>query len=136
MQFDHIGIFVESLEQGRDNLAGLLNVNGWSQEVHDDDLKISVQFGWDESGQCYELVAPNGEHNPVDGTLARQANILNHVAYRVVDLDTATTRLRDQGAIPLGAPKPAKALDGARIVFFMTRLGVIVELIEGLTDEP
>lgn len=135
MQFDHIGIFVASLPQGRDSLSDLLQVSDWSDEVHDDNLKISVQFGRDESGQRYELVAPRGEGNPVDGTLARRANLLNYVAYRVADLDEAMAHWRDARAIPLGAPVSAKALDGAKVVFFMSPLGFIVELIEGLSDE-
>jgi methylmalonyl-CoA/ethylmalonyl-CoA epimerase len=134
MQFDHIGVFVESLEQGRNHLSNLLNVGEWSEETHDEVLNVSLQFGWDESGHCYEIVAPGGEKNPVDGVLARKANLLNHVAYRVADLDAATAHWRSAKAIPLGAPKPAKVYDGARVVFFMSPLGFIVELIEGLSD--
>jgi methylmalonyl-CoA/ethylmalonyl-CoA epimerase len=135
MQFDHIGIFVHSLEEGRGQLGKLLNVGDWSAAVDDDVLKISVQFGSDESGQRYELVAPAGKPNPIDGSLARKRNLLNHVAYRVVDLEAAMDQLRGQGAVPLGNPTAARALDGAQVVFFMTELGVIVELIEEISDE-
>ncbi len=135
MQFHHISIFVESLAQGRSHLDNLLNVGDWSEEFHDDVLKASLQFGWDKSGQCYELVAPKGERNPVDGALARKANLLNHVAYRVADLEAAMAHWRGVRAIPLGTPKPAKAFNGAQVVFFMSPLGFIVELIEGLSDE-
>ena len=135
MQVDHIGVFVRSLQRGRDELSEALKVDRWSHEIHDDPLGISVQFGRDDGGLCYELVAPNGQPNPVDGTLARNANQLNHVAYRVVDFEASTARLRALGAMPLGAVMRAKAFDGSRIIFLRTRIGVIVELIEGLSDD-
>ena len=135
MQFDHIGIFVESLGKGREHLSQMLEIEGWTEETHDDLLKVSVQFGEDASGQRYELVAPRGEGNPVSGSLERRANLLNHVAYRVEDLDVAMALWREAKAIPLGAPKPAKAFDGARVAFFMSPLGFIVELIDGFSEE-
>jgi len=134
MQFDHIGIFVRSLGQGREHLSKLLNVGDWSEEVHDEILKISLQYGWDKSGQRYELVAPRGEGNPICGSLARKSNLLNHVAYRVPDLAAAINHWQKAGAKRLGPPEPAKAYNGAQVMFFMSPLGFIVELIEGLSE--
>jgi methylmalonyl-CoA/ethylmalonyl-CoA epimerase len=129
MRFDHIGVFVPSLEEGRRHLEGLLGVTRWTEPVDDPGLRVFVQFGLDDSGVRYELVAPNGEKNPVSGALARGANLLNHVAYRVEDLESAMARLRAGGAMPLGPPRPARAFDGASVVFYLTPLRFVVELI-------
>ena len=130
MIFDHIGLFVPNLEKGRTHLSRILPITGWGQEIQDPGLKVQVQFGTDVSGVRYELVAPFGEGNPVSGVLASGKGILNHVAYRVTDLPVELARLRAARALPIGDPQPAVAFDGARVAFFLTPLGFIVELIE------
>ena len=135
MIFDHIGLFVPSLEKGRTHLSQILPITGYGEEIDDPGLKVRVQFGTDSSGVRYELVAPFGEGNPVSGVLASGKGILNHVAYRVADLPAETARLRAARALPIGEPRPAVAFRGARVAFFLTPLGFIVELIEGAPPE-
>lgn len=131
MKFHHIGLFVADLDAGRRHLQGLLPIAATSAVIEDAGLKVRVQFCTDQSGVRYELVAPFGESNPVDGALASGKGILNHVAYTVADLDAALTAVRAQGCIPLGRPQPAVAFGGQRVMFFMSPLRFIIELIEG-----
>ena len=130
MIFDHIGLFVPSLDKGRHHLSRLLPIASYGEEFHDAGLKVQVQFGTDSSGVRYELVAPFGEGNPVSGVLASGKGLLNHVAYRVADLPTEMTRLRANGALLIGRPCPALAFGGARVAFALTPLNFIIELIE------
>ena len=130
MQFDHIGVFVPSLSEGRETLKQLLPIVREGPEIEDNGLKVAVQFLYDRADICYELVAPLGVGNPVDPVLSDKKNILNHIAYQCTDFDDEITRFREQGAVPLGPPQPAKAFGGARVVFFLTPLRMIVELIE------
>lgn len=130
MRFDHIGIFVADLDDGRRWLAALLPVREWTGVYEDPGLKVRVQFGLDASGVRYELVAPFGPGNPVDTVLKTGKGILNHVAYRVPDLEAAAQRLRAEGSVPLGPPAPAVAFGGRRVVFFFTPLRFVIELIE------
>jgi len=130
MQFDHIGVFVKTLDQGRAHFQEILPIAKVGQVFHDPLLKVSVQFLHDTSGICYELVAPNGEGSPVDAVLAEKRNILNHVAYTVADFEAGVEHLRQAGCIPLGAPQPAVAFAGARVVFFLTPLRMVIELID------
>ncbi len=134
MRFHHVGIFTPSLAQGRAHL-GALGVDAWGPEIDDPGLKVRVQFGHDPAGLCYELVAPGGTDDPVSPVLASKRNILNHLAYRVPDLDTAFAALRAGGAVPLGPPRPAIAFCGHRVMFLLSPLGMIVELIEGADGE-
>jgi methylmalonyl-CoA/ethylmalonyl-CoA epimerase len=129
--FDHIGLFVADLDRGRRRLGALLPIADLSEPIEDPGLKVRIQFATDTSGVRYELVAPFGEGDPVSGVLASGQAILNHVAYRVADLDAALARLRAEGALPLGPPSPAVAFGGRRVVFLLTRLRFILELVEG-----
>ena len=130
MIFDHIGLFVRDLATGRSQLASLLPITTWTDPVDDPVIRVRIQFGYDPSGIRYELIAPHGEGNPVEGALAAGVNILNHVAYRVPRLDDEITRLRRERCIPTGRPRPAVAFGGRRVVFLLTPMGFILELIE------
>jgi len=130
MKFDHIGIFVKDLKFGREWLCKLLPIKSLSEEISDINMGIFVQFLYDESGICYEIIAPNGDSNPVKGLLDKKVNILNHVAYRVENFKDAIIKYREIGCIPLSKASPAKAFNGKNVIFFLTRLGIIIELIE------
>jgi methylmalonyl-CoA/ethylmalonyl-CoA epimerase len=132
--FDHVGLFVAELEIGRQTLSALLPIVETSEPIDDPELKVRVQFCTDSSGICYELVAPFGEGNPVSGALANGKAILNHVAYRVTDLKAESQRLRNEKSMPLGPARPAVAFGGRKVVFFLTPLKFIIELIEEFPD--
>ena len=130
MKFDHIGIFCKNLDFGRNKLKKIFPILNLSEEFHDPLLKVSVQFLYDDSHICYELVAPNGSSNPVDSVLKNKKNMINHIAYKVHDFDSAVKKYRDLGCVPLTSPQPAIAFNGARVIFFLTSLDIIVELVE------
>lgn len=130
MKFDHIGIFVKDLEYGRAYLKSLFPISSESSVIHEPLLRVSVQFFYDVDGICYELIAPNGENNPVDNSLSKNENLLNHVAYKVEEFDKKIADYRKIGCLPLGNPKPSVAFSGARVMFFLLPIGIIVELIE------
>lgn len=130
MIFDHIGLFVPDLAVGHRHLTGMLPIVDTTEPIDDPGLKVRVQFCIDTSAIRYELVAPFGEGNPVSGVLESGKNILNHVAYRVADIQIENERLRDEGAVPLGPAQPALAFAGRPVMFLLTPLRFIVELIE------
>jgi methylmalonyl-CoA/ethylmalonyl-CoA epimerase len=130
MQFDHLGVFVKSLDEGLTHFHKMFHIKTISDEFHDPLLKVSVQLLVDSSGIRYETVAPNGLGNPVDAVLRERKNILNHVAYRTDEFENELVRLRAEGCLPLGKPVPAVAFDGSRVVFLLTPLRLILEIIE------
>jgi methylmalonyl-CoA/ethylmalonyl-CoA epimerase len=130
MEFDHLGVFVKSLDLGQATLQRILPIASASGSFHDPLLRVSVRFLYDTSGICYELVAPNGPGNPVEAVLSDRRSILNHVAYRETEFDARIDTLRAARCIPLGRPQPAVAFDGARVMFLLTPLRMIIELIE------
>jgi methylmalonyl-CoA/ethylmalonyl-CoA epimerase len=130
LKFDHLGVVVPSLDEGRAHLSAALEIPYWSREFADPLNGVFVQFGRDPLAMCYELVAPLGENSPVALALRKGQVILNHVAYRVEALESQVNRLRNLRFRPLGSPKPAVAYEGRNIQFLMSPLNFIVELIE------
>ena len=88
MKFHHVGIFVRSLDFGKLHLNALIPGLDWSDSIDDAGLKVSVQFASSPDGLTYELVAPNGADNPVENSLSKRVNILNHVAYTTVSFNS------------------------------------------------
>ena len=130
MKFDHIGVFVKSLSVGRKYLTEMVQIKSWSDPINDEIQGVSVQFGYDESGICYELVAPNGKINPVDNLLGQGKNIINHVGYKVNNLENEILRLQNLNCILVSGPTPAIAFNNKKIAFLYTPLKFIIELIE------
>ena len=133
MTFNHIGLFVTDLTIGRNKLCNMLSITDISPIIEDPGIRVRIPFCTDSSGIRYELVAPWGEGNPARGTLISGKGIINHVAYSVPNLTQEANRLRNEGCIPLGTPKPAVAFDGRLVLFFLTPLRFIIELIEDNT---
>lgn len=129
LEFDHVGVVVSDLAEGRRQLEATLPVVASTAVFDDATLGVSVQFYRDHSGVVFELIAPYGDSSPVLNTL-KQAHRLNQLAYRCRDLESASRALRRARAVPLGAPAPAVAFDNALVQFFWSPLGHVIELIE------
>ena len=130
MNFDHIGIFVKNLKEGRKYFNLFFDIVDESQEYHDYNINVSVQFLYDKCGVCYEIVCPLGKDSPVDGALLAKKNILNHMAYKVEEFDDKCMELRGNGCIPISKTNNAVAFNGAKVIFFLTPLGFVIEIIE------
>ena len=130
MTFHHIGIFTSDLDIGMAKLSSIIPIQSVSQPIEDSGLKVKIQFCTDTSGVCYELVAPFGDNNPVSGILLSGKAIINHVAYTVTDINIASKKLRKSGCIPISQARPALAFENRRVIFFMSPLRFIIELIE------
>ena len=130
MKFNHIGIFVKNIEEGRKEISKLINIKKVSKRYDDESLKVSVQFITDQSSITYEIVAPYGSGNPVDKVLDDKKNILNHIAYTTDKFDQLILNFRNNGCAPLGPAKKALAFNGSRVIFFITPLNYVIELIE------
>lgn len=128
--FDHVGLVVKTLERGRAALEPAISRFGWTAPIDDPVNGVRLQFGRDAAGMVYELLVPLDGESPVFRALKSGKGILNHVAYRVADLAAGAERMRAARWLPTAAPKPAIAYGGAPIQFFLSPVGLIVELIE------
>lgn len=135
MKFDHVGVVVNDIVEGRRLLKAMFGIDHWTRVFEDRGIDVCVQFGIGADGPCYELIAPLGKQSPVSGALKGGANILNHVAYLVADLGPAADELRKLGCFPVADAVPAAAYGGKRVQFFRTSLRFTVELIEAPTHQ-
>jgi len=130
MKFDHIGITTADLAVGRRLLEGSVYVGSWTQAFEDPVNDVWVQFGQDQSGLCYELVAPLSERSPIRRVLAQKVNTLNHVAYLVDDLAAQAARLVTLGFVEVAEARPAVAYGNRPIQFLVSQSRLLIELIE------
>ena len=134
MIFHHIGIFVKSLKQGKNFLSKVFDIKHQSDEIKDYAMGVKVQFIYDQSDICYEIVAPLGKKNPVDEVLKSNKNILNHIAYKTKNFESDIEKLRSLNSLPITKIYNSKAFD-SKVIFFLTDLGYIIELIENYNEK-
>ena len=130
LRFDHVGIVVPSLAAGREHLTHLFSIRHWTVEFDDPGIGVRVQFGRDESGVCYETIAPLGNASPIAQALRSGQRILNHVAYLTPDIAAAAAFYREQGCAVVGDAVAAVAYQGRKVQFFISPLRFMFELIE------
>ena len=130
MKFNHIGIIVKDLTLGLNFFKSFLEINNITKTIVDEDLGVNIKFFKDSTGVQYELISPLNNKSPITQALIQNKNILNHVAYTSKNFDLDMKNIRKNQSIILGPPKKAKAFNNARVVFFLTSLGMIIELIE------
>ena len=92
MIFHHIGIFVKSLKQGKNFLSKVVDIKHQSDEIKDHAMGVKVQFIYDQSDICYEIVAPLGKKNPVDEVL-KSNKLLGEVVNVGVDSEISIKKL-------------------------------------------
>ncbi len=127
--FHHIGIGTTSFDEAIACYQGL----GYTllTRVDDDGLSVRIAFLRYEGHPLLEIVAPLGTDHPLKSMIRRkQLPSPYHIAYAVDALEPAIVALRDRGFLPLGRPSPAKALQGARIVYLYGRTTGLLELVE------
>ena len=127
---DHIGIFVKNIPFGIKELKKIFNVKKKSKIFNDKFLKVKIQFVYDKRGNCYELVAPFGKNSPVNNVIRSKKNILNHLAFITSNFNKDFQNLIKKGLFAITMPAKAVAFNNAKIVFLLSPLGFIVELIE------
>jgi methylmalonyl-CoA/ethylmalonyl-CoA epimerase len=111
--------------------AGTLEALGYASEgppVADPIQKVRVQF-FAGAGPRIELIEPTDPTSPVSGILKRGTKFY-HLAYEVSGFEQSVAQFTDTGFIPVAPAAPAAAFGMRRIVFLMSRTGVLVELIE------
>ena len=129
LQFDHLGVVVSDIAAGREHFQSIFGVQSWTKTFADPVNRVSVQFGLDPGGLCYEDLSGWSRESVTCAWKARNP-IRSHIAYLTPDLKEAEGELRKKRFLPTGPANPAVAYGGARIQFFMSPLSFVVELIE------
>ena len=129
LKIDHLGIAVKSIEEGKNFWTDVLGLEFEGIETVEEQKVTTAFFPVGQSEvELLESTAPEG---PIAKYLEKKGEGIQHVAFRVQNLETALEELKAKG-IRLIDEKPRKGAGGAKIAFLHPKAtnGVLVELCE------
>ena len=130
MHFHHIGILVDNLALGVNFFSKFKKEIKLSKLICDKNLGVKIIFFRYKEKINFELISPYGRKSPIASILKKKGSIINHIAYEVINLKKNIKFLKSLGCIQITQPKKAKAFKGRKVVFFMSPLHHVIELIE------
>jgi methylmalonyl-CoA/ethylmalonyl-CoA epimerase len=126
-QIDHIGIAVSNLDETVSFYRQVMGLEVSSTEVLNG-MKIAFLRIGDSELEILEDLTPDG---PIAHHVAKRGEGVQHVAYRVDDLEQALEEMRAKG-ITLIDEHPRRGARQARVAFLHPKStkGVLIELVE------
>jgi len=129
LKIDHLGIAVNSIEEAKRLFHDILGLEFEGTETVQEQKVTTAFFPvGDSEVELLESTAPDG---PIAKYLEKRGEGIQHIAFRVDNLDQALAELKDKG-IRLIDEKPRKGAGGAKIAFLHPKSthGVLIELSE------
>jgi methylmalonyl-CoA/ethylmalonyl-CoA epimerase len=130
MKIDHIGIVVRDLDEGSRMVTGIFPVVEQSRRMHDPLQFVYVRFFRDAGGLIYEVLAPSDQCSPIYRAAKSGQNVLHHLAYSTGSLKYSASVLTNAGCVPLGVAVPGIVYGNKPIQFFLSPIGMVIEIIE------
>jgi methylmalonyl-CoA/ethylmalonyl-CoA epimerase len=129
LKIDHLGIAVKNIDAGKNFWTDALGLRLEGTETVDEQKVTTAFLPVGESE--VELLESTAADGPIAKYLEKRGEGIQHVAFRVENIDEALAELKAKG-IPLIDEKPRKGAGGARIAFIHPKAtsGVLVELCE------
>ncbi len=128
---DHVGVAVPDLDVAIAFYEQSLGMRLVHQEVNEEQGVREAMMAVGESGSCVQLLAPLTPESTIARFLDRSGPGLQQVAYRVEDVEEASTLLRQRG-LRLLYDTPRRGTAGSRVNFVHPKDagGVLVELVQ------
>ncbi|BBO70456.1 methylmalonyl-CoA epimerase [Desulfosarcina alkanivorans] len=129
LKIDHLGIAVNSIDAGKDFWSGVLGLDFEGAETVAEQKVTTAFFPVGESEvELLESTAPDG---PVAKYIEKRGQGIQHVAFRVENIDEALAELKEKG-VKLIDQQPRIGAGGAKIAFLHPKAtnGVLVELCQ------
>ena len=129
LKIDHLGIAVNSIEEARKLFHDILGLEFEGTETVQEQKVTTAFFPVGESE--VELLESTDPDGPIARYLEKRGEGIQHIAFRVDNLEEALARLKDKG-IRLIDEKPRRGAGGAKIAFLHPKSthGVLIELSE------
>jgi methylmalonyl-CoA/ethylmalonyl-CoA epimerase len=129
LKIDHLGIAVNSIEDGKNLWTDALGLSFEGAETVEEQKVTTAFFPVGESE--VELLESTSTDGPVAKFLEKKGPGVHHVAFRVENIEAALAELKEKG-IRLIDETPRKGAGGAKIAFLHPKAtnGVLVELCE------
>lgn len=129
LKIDHLGIAVNSIEEGKGFWSDVLGLHFEGAETVQEQKVTTAFFPVGESEvELLESTAPDG---PVAKYIEKKGQGIQHVAFRVANIDEALAELKEKG-VRLIDETPRIGAGGAKIAFLHPKAtnGVLVELCQ------
>jgi methylmalonyl-CoA/ethylmalonyl-CoA epimerase len=129
LKIDHLGIAVKSIEEGKNFWTDVLGLKFEGSETVTEQKVTTAFFPVGESEvELLESTEPDG---PIAKYLEKKGEGIQHIAFRVENIDAALDELKEKGVRLIDA-KPRIGAGGAKIAFLHPKStnGVLVELCE------
>ena len=129
LKIDHLGIAVNSIDEGKKFWSDIMGLTFEGAETVVEQKVTTAFFPVSESEvELLESTAPDG---PVAKYIEKRGAGIQHVAFRVENIDAALAELKEKG-VKLIDQEPRIGAGGARIAFLHPKAtgGVLVELCE------
>ena len=129
LKIDHLGIAVNSIEDGKSFWSDILGLDFEGSETVTEQKVTTAFFPVGESEvELLESTAPDG---PVAKYIEKKGQGIQHVAFRVENIDDALAELKEKG-VALIDQQPRIGAGGAKIAFLHPKAtkGVLVELCQ------
>ena len=129
LKIDHLGIAVNSIDEGKNFWSDVLDLEFEGAETVAEQKVTTAFFPVGESEvELLESTAPDG---PVAKFIEKKGIGFQHIAFRVADLDAALEELKAKD-VQLIDQTPRIGAGGARIAFLHPKAtgGILVELCE------
>jgi methylmalonyl-CoA/ethylmalonyl-CoA epimerase len=132
-KIEHIGIAVNSLEEGEKMYESLLGVPSYKRETVESEKVVTSFFR--QGPNKIELLAPIGDDGPISKFLLKKGPGIHHIAYAVTDIKSEMIRLSEEGFTLLNQ-EPKKGADNKLVCFLHPKSagGVLVELCQEISD--
>lgn len=129
LKVDHIGVAVKSIEETKKLYHDLLGLKHAGNETVEEQ-KVTTAF-FPVGDTEVELLESTSEDGPIAKYLEKRGEGVQHVAFRVENIEEALAELKEKG-IRLIDEKPRRGAGGAKIAFLHPKstYGVLVELCE------
>mgnify|MGYP001568496681 FL=1 len=129
LKIDHLGIAVNSIDDGKNFWSDVLGLEFEGTETVAEQKVTTAFFPVGESEvELLESTAPDG---PVAKYIEKRGQGIQHVAFRVENIDEALAELKEKG-VKLIDQEPRIGAGGAKIAFLHPKAtaGVLVELCQ------
>ena len=129
LKIDHLGIAVNSIDEGKNFWSDVLGLNFEGAETVAEQKVTTAFFPVGESE--VELLESTAPYGPIAKYLEKKGPGIQHIAFRVADIDAALAELKEKG-VRLIDEKSRLGAGGAKIAFLHPKAtgGVLVELCQ------
>ena len=128
MIIDHIGILVNSIEDGIKHWEKIFNYQQMTEVVVNSRQNVKVVFMYKENSLLVKLFEPISKKASNISSLQKEG--LHHICFKCSNLNTEIGHLKKLGLRTLEQPQPGEAFENENIAFLYGKHGLNIELIE------